>query len=177
MYDGLPVAAIAAVADNGTIGLKGKLPWHLPKDLRRFKKLTRGHAVLMGRRTWQEIRKPLPRRLNVVLSATWTPTEDHGPALAVARSLEEALDVAAAWERQEAEGGRIEAAEIFVIGGSVLWQTAWPLVDRLYITRVHADVEGDTSWPDLDLETFDEVANQSVEDKLPCSFITLQRRT
>ncbi len=176
MYDGLPVAAIAAVADNGTIGLDGKLPWRLPKDLRRFKRLTRGHAVIMGRRTWQEIGKPLPCRLNVILSATWTPEVDHGPALTVARNLKDALAAAAAWERQEVAAGRREQEEIFVIGGAVLWQTVWPQVDRLHLTQVHAEVSGDTAFPDLDLNEFEETARESSQDRLPCSFVTLERR-
>ncbi len=175
MYEDMPVAAIAAVADNGIIGLDGKLPWRLPKDLRRFKRSTRGHAVIMGRRTWQEIGKPLPRRFNVVLSRGWSPEKDHGPALAVARNLDEALAMAAAWERLQVEAGNLEAAEIFIIGGAVLWQAAWPLVDRFYLTRVHAEVEGDTRWPDLDVSDFVETANEAIDDRLPCSFVTLQR--
>ncbi len=177
MYEGLPVAAIAAVADNGIIGLNGKLPWRLPKDLRRFKRLTRGHAVIMGRRTWQELGRPLPHRLNVVLSATWVSEVDHGPAMVMARSLGEAWALSAAWELQETRAGRVTAPEIFVIGGAVLWLAAWPNVDRLYLTRVHANVKGDTRWPELNLDAFEETANEAVEDRLPSSFVTLQRRT
>lgn len=184
MYEDIPIAAIAAVADNGVIGLAGRLPWRLPKDLRRFRRLTTGHAVVMGRRTWQELGRPLPKRFNVVLSRRLLRTS--GPSLAdsarVSADLDDALALAAQWERGRvareetaaaggmAAAGGTAAAEIFLIGGAGLWQSSWQLVDRLYLTRVHADVAGDTSFSDGLLAEFELFGSEAVADALPCTW-------
>lgn len=124
---------IAAVARNGIIGRKNDLPWHLPADLRFFRKTTIGKPVLMGRRTWQSIGRPLPDRQMIVL------THDRSyqaEGCKVAHSLEEALEIAR------------PAAEIMVIGGATLFEQTLPLAQRLYLTQVEADVPGDVWFPD-----------------------------
>lgn len=131
----MKVSLILAMADNRVIGRDGGLPWHLPADLARFKELTVGHTIVMGRKTFESIGRPLPRRRSVVLS------RDPGyraEGAEVAGSLEEALELAA------------EDGEVFVIGGAAVLAEALALAERLYLTRVHADVEGDVVCPPLD---------------------------
>ena len=126
------VSLIAAVSDNGVIGRDGGLPWRLPDDLRQFKRLTLDHTIIMGRKTWEEVGRPLVNRRNVVVSRN---PEFQAPGATVVPSLEEALALGAT-ERQ-----------VFVIGGGEIYRQALPRADRLYLTVVHATVEGDTTFP------------------------------
>ena len=127
------LSVILAAATNGVIGLGGQLPWRLRTDVRRFKRLTVGHHVVMGRRTWEEIGcRPLPGRKCIVLTRR---PDFEAPGAAAFSSLDEAL--AAAREVRE--------EEVFVIGGAGLFQTAFRFADRVYLTRVLAEVEGDTA--------------------------------
>ncbi len=130
----MKINLIAALTDDGVIGLENRLPWHLPADLKRFKKLTTGKPILMGRKTWESIGKPLPDRTNIVVSRDES-FEAEGAV--VARSIVEAL--------AEVE----DAEEIFVIGGSELYGQFMSRADRMYLTYVHADVEGDTRFPEF----------------------------
>jgi dihydrofolate reductase len=130
------ICLIAAMSENGVIGRDGQLPWHLPADLRRFKNLTDGHAVVMGRRTFDSIGRPLPNRRNVVV----TRNRDWAAAGATAApSLDAAL---AAVPDDEA---------VFVVGGAEIYREALPRADRLELTIVHAEVDGDTWFPEIDL--------------------------
>jgi dihydrofolate reductase len=130
------ISVIAAVAENGVIGRDGTLPWHLSADLRRFKQLTMEHAIIMGRRTWESIARPLPgRRMIVVSRQPGYQTDAHG--IEVAASLDDALKRAA----------RLGDDEAFIIGGAELYQDALRRADRLYLTRVGANVAGDTYFP------------------------------
>ncbi|MXX60656.1 MAG: dihydrofolate reductase [Holophagales bacterium] len=134
------VSAILAAATNGVIGFEGQLPWKLRTDVRRFKRLTTGHHVVMGRRTWEEIGcRPLPRRTCIVLSGR-PGFEAHGAH--VHRSLEAAIEAAR----------RAGEEELFVIGGAGLFSAAFSFADRVYLTRVMAEVEGDTA---VDLSPLD----------------------
>jgi dihydrofolate reductase len=130
----MQVSIVVAVAANGVIGRDGGLPWRLPADLRFFKRVTMGHHLIMGRKTWASIGRPLPGRTMVVL--TRDPSAAF-PGAAVAHALPEALALARA-------AGDSEAC---VIGGAEVFAHALPLADRLYLTRVHADVEGDVYFP------------------------------
>ena len=129
------VYLVAAVAANGIIGAKGQLPWHLPEDLKHFKRLTLGHPVIMGRRSWESLRKPLPGRDNIVV--TRTPAYEAAGA-AVASSLPAALALCA---------GEPVA---FVIGGSRLFAESLPLAAGLVMTEIYKDFEGDTWFPQYD---------------------------
>ncbi|MCO4760637.1 MAG: dihydrofolate reductase [Myxococcales bacterium] len=151
MFDGIRVSAIAAVAENGVIGVNGDLPWHLPEDLRWFKRVTRKHAVIMGRKTWDSLRKPLPKRLNIVLSRS---LELDIPGVAVARTVNEALALAEAWETAALEAGRIDEREIMIVGGGGIYAACWPWVDRFYRTEVSASPAGDARFPEVDLTSF-----------------------
>jgi dihydrofolate reductase len=136
---------IVAAASNDVIGASGALPWHLPEDLRRFRRLTSGHPVIVGRLTHESIvarlGHPLPERTSVVLSS-----RAAGPAMervVWAGSLEEAMAAGA----RAAAGASAAASEIFVIGGTSVYAQALPHVDRIYLTRVHCEVAGDTGMP------------------------------
>ena len=133
------VAVIAAVADNRIIGRMGDMPWRLPADLRHFKRLTMGHHLIVGRKTWQSIGRPLEGREILVLSRS--PTVEP-PGARVVASLDEALAAA------EAAGDD----EAFVAGGSQIYELALPRADRLYLTRVHARPAGDVRFPPVDYD-------------------------
>jgi dihydrofolate reductase len=130
----LIVSAIAAMAENRVIGSNNGLPWHLPADLSRFKALTMGHTVILGRRTFESIGRPLPGRRLVVLTRNPAYARE---GIAVAGSLDQALALAG------------EEPEVFVAGGGEIFRLALPRIDRVYLTVVHAAVEGDTTFPDL----------------------------
>ncbi|MEM7264240.1 MAG: dihydrofolate reductase [Planctomycetota bacterium] len=130
------LSMIVAVAENGVIGRDGDLPWKLSSDLKRFRTITMGHPLIMGRATYDSIGRPLPGRTSIVLTRNPEAKSADDPAAGpiIARSLEEALDVAA-----NCEGGN----EVFIIGGRAAFETGLRDCDRLYLTTVHAEVEGD----------------------------------
>lgn len=129
------VSLVAAMAENGVIGRDGKLPWHLPDEIKHFKTLTIDHTVIMGRKTYEEVGRPLPNRRNVVISRH----RDFRPSgVTVVPNLDEALALGAT------------ESEVFVIGGGEIYRLALPRADRLYLTVVHTVVEGDTTFPPLD---------------------------
>ena len=137
---------VAALAANGVIGAKGKLPWHLPEDLQHFKRLTLGHAVIMGRKTWESIGKPLPGRNNIVL------TRRQGYAAtgaSVASSLDEALSMCAGRD------------PVFVIGGSDVYRAALPHAAGLVLTEIHRAYEGDARFPEIDRRAWQETERES----------------
>lgn len=129
------VYLVAALATNGVIGARGKLPWQLPEDLQHFKKLTLGHPVIMGRRTWESLGKPLPGRENIVVSRK---AGVEAPGASMAQSLAGAIALCA---------GEPVA---FVIGGAELYAAAMPLADGLVLTEIERDYEGDTRFPAWD---------------------------
>jgi len=134
--NGPKVYLVAAVAANGVIGRQGRLPWHLPEDLRHFKQLTLGHPVIMGRKTWESLNgRALPGRDNIVVTRT---TGYAAPGAAVASSLDAALALCAG------EG------TVFVIGGEQLFAESLPTAAGLVLTEIHRDYEGDVSFPQYD---------------------------
>lgn len=133
------LSLILAMADNRVIGRDNDLPWYLPADLKHFKRLTIGHTVIMGRKTHESIGRPLPRRRSLVISRQ---ADYRADGVEVAGSLQEALDLAG------------DDGEVFVIGGASLFAEALPRVDRLYLTRVHAEVAGDVVCPPLDEDSW-----------------------
>lgn len=128
----MKLSIIAAVADNGVIGQAGHLPWHLPADLQHFKALTLGKPVLMGRKTWSSLGRPLPGRRNLVLTRD---PRYRAPGAETFTSLPAALQAAAA------------QPEVMVIGGAQLYRALWPLVTTLFLTRVHTAPDGDAFFP------------------------------
>ena len=136
------LSCIAAVAENGVIGKDNELPWRLSEDLKRFKKLTVGHAVIMGRKTFESIGRPLPNRTSIVITRG---AEYEAAGAVVVHSIEEAIRQARRTE-QTAEGAR----EAFVIGGEAIFREALPWCARLYLTRVHTEAAGDVRFPEVD---------------------------
>jgi len=163
----MAVSLIVAVSENGVIGRDGDLPWHLPRDLRHFKATTMGHHLIVGRRTWDELGKALPGRTMVVM--TRSPDFDAEGA-AVVHSLEAALEAARG------------DTEPFIGGGAEIYRMALErdLVDRLYITRVHAELEGDTFLPDIDFDDWELVSKERHEadekNEHACTFEMWERR-
>jgi dihydrofolate reductase len=155
------VALIVAISEDGTIGDKGKIPWHIREDLQRFKRLTIGHPIIMGRKTYESIGKPLPGRTNIVL--TQNPNFTALPEVLTFANLDTALDHC----RQQ------NAASVFIIGGGKVYQLALPLADKLFVTEVHRRVNGDTKFPDYDRREWTETAR---EDGPECSFVEYVRR-
>jgi len=145
------LAVIVAAAENGVIGRNNALPWHLPEDLRYFKRVTMGKPIVMGRKTYEAIGKPLPGRTNIVITRN---PAFHAEGVDVVSSLEEALELAG--HIALADG----AKELVVIGGAEIYQAAIPKADRLYITEVHASVEGDATLPPIDWARWLEVSRE-----------------
>jgi len=163
----MAITLVVAVARNGIIGKDGGLPWRIPGELARFKVLTTGHPVIMGRKTYQSIGKPLPGRTNIVVSRNRDLAFDGAE---VVTSLDDALAIAAG-----AEGGD----DAMVIGGAEIYALALSGATRLVLTEVAAEIDGDTYFPDFDRREWRETARESVEtdgaDVPNYSVVTLQR--
>ena len=167
----MKIAMIAAMAQNGVIGRDNQLPWHLPNDLKFFKASTMGKPIIMGRKTYESIGRPLPGRTNIVVTrdASYSPE-----GIRVVNSIEVALQLA----------GRIAdhdgVDEVMVIGGSQLYEQLLPRTDYLYITQVHACVDGDAYFPKLDMEAWHEESREDfvATDGNPhnYSFVTYSRK-
>lgn len=158
------VSIIVAIAQNGTIGDKNSLLWHIKEDMRFFRTTTSGHAVIMGRKTFESLgSKPLPKRTNIVI----TRAEREFEGALTAHSLDEAIRMAAGDE------------EIFVIGGAQIYAEALKVADRMYITRVDRDYAGDTSFPEIDYAqwqlTHSERYERGEEFEYPFEFLTYDR--
>ena len=160
----MKISLIVAAATNNVIGRDGALPWHLPDDLKRFRRLTVGKPIIMGRLTHESIGKPLPERQNIVISSCERLQAD---GCEVVNSPEAALAVAG------------DAEEVMVIGGARVYEQMLPMADRIYLTRVHADIDGDTFFPDIDNDEWQIVEREDfpADDmrELGFSFITLAR--
>ena len=157
------VYLVAAVAANGVIGANGRLPWHLPEDLKHFKALTLGHPVIMGRKTWESLGKPLPGRENIVVTRA---AGYDAPGACVASSLESALALCA---------GEPVA---FVIGGGELYAEALPLAQGLVLTEIQRDYAGDARFPAFDRAVWHETQRkpQTGADGLRFDFVLYERR-
>ena len=158
------VYLVAAVAANGIIGAAGKLPWHIPEELKHFKRLTLGHPVIMGRRTWESLKGPLRERENIVV--TRTPGYE-APGAAVASSLEAALAMCAG------------ESVAFVIGGTRLFEEAMPVAAGMVITEIKRDYEGDTWFPDWDRSQWRESQREAhtAADGTRFDFVLYERKS
>lgn len=159
------ISLIVAIADNGVIGADNALPWHLPADMRWFRRHTLGKPVVMGRRTYQSIGRPLPERTNIVL------TRDRGyrvPGCTVVHDIDGALAAAG------------DAAELMVMGGAEVYRQFLPHARRLYLTRVHANPEGDATFPPIEPAQWREVEREErpadTEQPVACTFQVLEQR-
>ncbi len=161
------ISAIAAIgATTRVLGKDNDLVWDIPEDLERFRNLTRGHPVIMGRKTWESIpaeRRPLPKRTNIVI--TRQADYDAPGAIVVA-------SVAAALEKARASEG---ADEIFVIGGSGVFKDAFPVTDRLYLTLVHDEAPGDVYFPEYGAFTKEVECQEHLNHTPPYTYVTLEK--
>jgi len=155
---------VVAIAANNAIGKNNKLLWHLPKDLKHFKELTTGHTVIMGRKTFDSVGKPLPNRRNIVVTRQNIQIE----SCEVVNSLDAALELAKG------------ETEVDIVGGAEIYRQAMPLTDFIYLTVVHQNFEADTFFPEIDESQWQEIAREDhqTDEKhaFPFSFMTLKRR-
>lgn len=160
------LSAIAAMSTNRVIGNKNQLPWHLPADLKHFKAVTSGHPVLMGRKTYESIGKPLPNRTNIILTRT---TNYSAPDCLIIHNVEAAISMAV----------ELEMDEIFVIGGAEIFKQLLPQIQRLYLTHIHHTFDGDAFFPELNMDDWKEVSRErhhaDEKNKYDYSFIVMER--
>ena len=153
------IGLIVAYAKNRVIGNKGCIPWNIEGEQKRFKELTTNNVVIMGRRTYEEIGRPLPNRTTIVVSNSKNFDSEN---CYTASSLHEALKIA---------GDR----DVYVSGGSKLYKEAINIVDKMYITEIHKVIEGDTYFPEFDKNMFTKNVDKKVEGKIPYTYITYTR--
>ena len=166
----VPVAMIAALSRNRVIGVENKLPWYLPEDLRFFKRMTQAKPLVMGRKTFESIGRPLPGRLNIVVTRDST---FHHDGVRVCHDLASALALA---DQQATIDG---CEEIMVMGGGEIYAQALPCASRLYLTEVDVEVQGDARFPELDDRQWEEVqrvAGQPADGQPAYSFVEYRRR-
>lgn len=154
------VALIVAYAKNRVIGNKGCIPWKIKGEQRRFRELTTGNVVVMGRRSFEEIGHPLPNRTTIVVSST---KEFTGENCYTAGSLQEAIELA---------GNR----DVFISGGARLYEEAIPLVEKMYITEIDKNIDGDTYFPQFECEDFTKEINERFEGEIPYTYVTYTRK-
>ena len=155
----MTVTLVAAVARNGVIGLDGGLPWHIPGDLPRFKAMTLGHVLVMGRKTYESIGRPLPDRTTIVV--TRQPDWHDDARVLIAHSVDEALARAGALDEK-----------VFVVGGAQIYAEALPLADRLELTHVDLEPDGDTVFPPVDWSDWRVVCREPGEG---CEYVSYER--
>ncbi|MFP1682218.1 dihydrofolate reductase [Alloalcanivorax sp. C16-1] len=164
------LAMMAAKASNDVIGRDNKLPWYLPNDLKYFKQATLGKPIIMGRNTWESLKRPLPGRTNIVITRQQAYRADGAKVVA---TLEQALELA---EHVALIDGQ---DEVVVIGGAQIYALALPRADRLYLTEVHAEVPGDTHFPAVDAAQWREIGREDFQAEGPnpydYSFVVYER--
>jgi dihydrofolate reductase len=158
------LSLIAAMARNRVIGLHNRLPWRLPTDMKRFRELTTGHAIIMGRKTFDSLARPLPNRKNIVVTRD---SDYRAEGATVVHNIEDAIACAGA------------DPEIFVIGGEQIYRQTLPLASRLYLTLVDSDFEGDAWFPEFDMRDWREVTSEhyppDANNLQAMSLVTLDR--
>lgn len=159
------LSIIVAVAENNVIGKDNSLIWHLPRDMKHFKETTTGHCVIMGRKTFESNGRPLPNRTNIIITRDKNYKTD---GCIIVNSLEDAIKQAQ------------KDPEAFIIGGGLIYEMAMPLVDRIYLTKIHQEFDGDTFFPKINMEEWIEVDRRDFKpdekNKYPFSILTLDRK-
>lgn len=150
------ISLIVAYAKNGVIGNKGCIPWKIKGEQKRFRELTTGNVVIMGRRSYEEIGKPLPNRTTIVVSSTKTFESEN---CMTAKSLADAIKLA---------GNR----DIYISGGARLYEEALPLVNKMYITEIDCEIDGDTFFPAFDKTLFTKEINEHFDGEIPYTYVT-----
>ncbi len=168
----MKISLIVAMSQNRVIGRQNQMPWHLPDELKYFKRVTMGKPVLMGRNTFESIGKPLPGRPNIVITRN---PDYEADGISVVTSVEDALDLAESLTEHDAN------MEAMVIGGAQIFAATLPLADRLYLTEVHAVIDGDVFFPEFQRERWRIVARDehAADEKNPYAYsvLVLERRT
>lgn len=157
------VSHIVAAAENQVIGHKGELPWHIPEDLKFFREKTKGHIIIMGRKTWESLPKPLPQRFHIVITRQ---AGYQAPGAHVVANLDEALALS---RKHLAEWN----PEVFIVGGGEIYRESLSRTDVIYLTRVHQDVDGDATYPAIPESDFVEVERREGPG---CTFLTYSRK-
>ncbi|MDD5410812.1 MAG: dihydrofolate reductase [Methylobacter sp.] len=161
----MKISLIVAMASNRAIGLNNKMPWHLSADLKKFKKITMGAPILMGRKTYESIGRPLPGRTNIIISRN---PEYRQEGCLVFNDIEKALE------------SYRDSEEVFVIGGSDFYKSMLPVADTLYLTQIHQEFPGDTFFPEIDYGQWIEVEREDIHDDpdvtFSYSFLKLEKR-
>lgn len=163
----MKISIIVAVAENNVIGKKNSLPWYLPADLKHFKEITTGHHILMGQNTYESIGKPLPNRVNIVLSNN---PNYKAEGCIVVNSPEEGVKIA----RDAKE------KELMICGGAQVYRTFLPMADKIYMTKIKTDADGDIYFPEFDLKDWEVIANEHseahVQNLYSYEFLILERK-
>jgi dihydrofolate reductase len=155
---------VTAMSRNRVIGSQNKLPWSIPEDLKFFRATTKGHIMIMGRKTFDSIgAKPLPQRYHIVITRQDLQTEN--PLVTYVKTLEEALEVARRLTPQWGE-------EVFIVGGGEVYKQSMNITDKIYLTVIHQDFEGDTYYPEIPLDKFKLTNKSDRTDPVPFSFLT-----
>jgi dihydrofolate reductase len=164
----MTLAHIVAVSKNDVIGVNNDLPWNIPEDMAFFKQKTKGHLLIMGRKTFESVGHPLPNRMNIVISRN---ADYKHPAqnVAIVQNLQQAI--AYARERTAQYGD-----EVFIIGGGEIFRESMDLVNTLYVTRIHADFKGDVHYPKIDSKKFERVESRERTEPVAFTFETYIRR-
>ena len=159
------ISIIVAVAENGVIGHDNKLIWHLPEDLKNFKRITSGHHIIMGRKTFESIGKPLPNRVNIIITRN---QDYHHDGCSVVHSLSQALDKAR----------KSDESEVFIIGGGRIYQESLLIADKIYYTQVKASFKGDTVFPELNKNEWDvsQKTDYEIDEKHKYTFSILEMK-
>jgi dihydrofolate reductase len=157
------VSIVVAISENNAIGKDNKLLWYMPADLRHFKDITTGHTVIMGRKTYDSVGKPLPNRRNIIIT--------RQPIAITGCEVVNSIDAALALCSNE--------AEVFIVGGAEIYRQAMHLTNRIYLTIIHKEFEADTYFPEIKADEWKQVSKQDFEpdekNLLPYSFITYER--
>jgi dihydrofolate reductase len=160
----MTVTIVVAIGENNAIGKNNQLLWYLPADLKHFKNITTGHTVIMGRKTYDSVGKPLPNRRNIIITRKDITIE----GCEVVKSIEDALALCA------------DEKEVFIVGGAEIYKQSIHLSDRIYLTIVHQEFDADSFFPEINYDEWQETEREDHQpdekNKLPYSFITLDRR-
>lgn len=159
----MTVSSIVAISENHVIGKDNKLLWYLPNDLKHFKEITSGHTIIMGRKTFDSVGKPLPKRRNIIITRQDIAIE----GCEVVKSIEAALELCK------------DEKEVFIVGGAEIYKQSMKFTDRIYLTIVHQNFEGDSFFPEINKEEWNKVSREDFEpdekNLIPYSFITFER--
>jgi dihydrofolate reductase len=174
------ISLFVALSDNMVIGVKGKLPWYIPDDFKRMKEVTSGHAIIMGRKTYESIGRVLPNRVNIIISRDPEYKVEGGIVCSsLVTALEEAnneeIKLSSSSEVRSSRSARTIESEIFIFGGGQIFEQAISLADKLYLTVVHKEIEGDTYFPNYSAFTKKVYEQSGTSNGFPYTFLELEK--